>query len=76
MIESKRESSTVCYFGVFVQGHPEEDLGRRNMQEVTCSLFFLPLGLSLPKGERGELESKDPIFITDALGPKTYPVLL
>lgn len=56
----------------FLQGHPEE-MGKRKMQEVTCSLFYLLLGLILPKGEGGKLKAKWTIFIGDALGPKTPP---
>lgn len=65
----------MCCFVFLVQGNPEE-LGSRKMQGVTSSLFHLLLGLMMPKGEREKLKSKGTIFLKDALGPKTHPLLL
>lgn len=64
----------LCCFALFVQGHPEEELGKRKMRELTCSLS--PLCTDSLKEERRKLNSKGTILIRDALGPKTYPVLL
>lgn len=56
----------LCCFALFVQGHPEEELGKRKMQELTCSLS--PLCTDSLKEERRKLNSKGSILIRDALG--------
>lgn len=49
----------MCGFVLFVQDCPEEDLGRRKMQRVTCYLSpTVSRSDSVPKGKRGKLKPR------------------